>query len=106
MKFLQQFMVWVLCSALFVSTSASAAGTPASSAQGQAAQDANLTPKELDNLVAPIALYPDALVAQILAAATYPDQITAANDWLKANSNLKDQALMEAADKQGWDPGV
>lgn len=106
MKFLKQLMVWVLCSAVFVSTSASAAGLPASASQGQAAQDANLTPKELDNLVAPIALYPDTLVAQILAAATYPDQITAANDWLKANSNLKDQALMTAADKQDWDPGV
>ncbi len=106
MKFVKQFMVWVLCSALLITTSASAAGTPASTSQGQAAQDANLTPRELDNLVAPIALYPDALMAQILAAATYPDQITAANDWLKANSNLKDQALMEAADKQDWDPGV
>jgi len=106
MKLLKQFMVWVLCSALFMSTTAGAAGAPASSSQGQAAQDANLTPKELDNLVAPIALYPDALVAQILAAATYPDQITAANDWLKSNSNLKDQALMQAADKQSWDPSV
>jgi hypothetical protein len=81
-------------------------GAQGSASQGQAAQDTNLTPKELDNLVAPIALYPDALVAQILGAATYPDQITAANDWLKTNSNLKDQALMEAADKQDWDPSV
>jgi hypothetical protein len=73
---------------------------------GTVGADADLTPKELDNLVAPIALYPDALVAQILAAATYPDQITAANDWLRANSSLKDQALMQAADKQHWDPSV
>jgi hypothetical protein len=99
-------MVWMLCSALFISTSASAAGTAGSSSQGQAAQDASLTPKELDNLVAPIALYPDALVAQILAATTYPDQITAANDWLKSNSGLKDQTLMQAADQQPWDPSV
>jgi hypothetical protein len=106
MKFLRQIVAWVLCYALLISTSASAAGTPASSAQGQAAQDANLTPKELDDLVAPIALYPDALVAQVLAAATYPDQIITANDWLKANSNLKDQALTQAVDKQPWDPGV
>lgn len=77
MKFLKQSTVWVLCSALFISTSASAAGTPDSPSLGQTAQDANLTPKELDNLVAPIALYPDALVAQILAAATYPDEIVA-----------------------------
>jgi Protein of unknown function (DUF3300) len=97
MKFPNRTVALVLCYALVVSTSASAAG-PQEAAQGQAAQDANLTPAELDNLVAPIALYPDPLVAQILGAATYPDQITAASDWLKANSALKDQALMEAAD--------
>ena len=106
MKLLRQSMAWVLSWALLVSTAASAASPQTSSAQGQSTQDADLTPKELDNLVAPIALYPDALVAQILAAATYPDQITAANDWLMANSSLKDQALMEAADKQDWDPSV
>ena len=82
MTFLRQPMGWMLCFTLFISTSAGAAGTPRSPSQGQAAQDAKLTPKELDNLVAPIALYPDALVVQILAATTYPDQITAANDWL------------------------
>jgi len=103
-KFLNQSAAWILCCALLISTSPSAAGQQNSS--GQAAQGANLTPKELDNLVAPIALYPDALVAQILGAATYPDQVTAANDWLKANSNLKDQALMQAADTQIWDPSV
>src|SRR4051812_19296724 len=103
MKFLKQSFSWVLCFALLLSTTASVA---APQAQGQAAQDANLTATELDNLVAPIALYQDALVAQILAGATYPDQITAANDWLKKNSSLKDEKLMEAVDKQNWDPGV
>ena len=97
MKLLKQSLAWALCTALFLSTTASATGAPT---------DADLTPKELDNLVAPIALYPDSLVAQILAAATHPDQITAANDWLIANSKLKDQALMEAVDKQAWDPGI
>ena len=105
MKCLNRTVALVMCYVLLISTSASAAG-PQEPAQGQAAQDANLTPAELDNLVAPIALYPDPLVAQILGAATYPDQITAASDWLKANSALKDQALMEAADKQDWDPSV
>jgi hypothetical protein len=106
MKFLQQSMVCVLSSTLLLSTTAGAAGQQAPPSKGEAAQDANLTPQELDNLVAPIALYPDSLVAQILGAATYPDQITAANGWLKTNSKLKDQALMEAADKQTWDPSV
>jgi Protein of unknown function (DUF3300) len=106
MKLFKQSTAWFLCWALLVSTAASAAAPQSSATQGQAAQDADLTPTELDNLVAPIALYPDALVAQILAAATYPDQITAASDWLTKNSGLKDQALMEAADKQDWDPSV
>jgi len=106
MKFLNQSMAWILCCALLISTCASAAGPQSSSPQPPAGSDANLTAAELDNLVAPIALYPDALVAQVLAAATYPDQVTAANDWLKANPSLKDQALMEAVDKQSWDPSV
>ncbi|MGC1449884.1 MAG: DUF2950 family protein [Candidatus Sulfotelmatobacter sp.] len=94
MKLVRQSMAWVLSWALLVSTAASAASPQTSSAQGQSTQDADLTPKELDNLVAPIALYPDALVAQILAAATYPDQITAANDWLMANALA---AVLEAS---------
>jgi len=103
MKLLKQSFSGVLCFVLLLSTTA---GVAAPQAGGQAAQDANLTATELDNLVAPIALYPDALLAQILAGATYPDQITAANDWLKKNPNLKDDQLMAAVDKQSWDPGV
>ncbi|HEY2647369.1 MAG TPA: DUF3300 domain-containing protein, partial [Candidatus Acidoferrales bacterium] len=53
-----------------------------------------------------IALYPDALVAQVLGAATYPDEVTAADSWLKQNSGLQGQGLMSAADKQQWDPAV
>jgi hypothetical protein len=57
-------------------------------------------------LVAPIALYPDALVAQILAASTFPDQVAIANYWLEQNKSLTGSALMQAADKQTWDPSV
>jgi hypothetical protein len=67
---------------------------------------APLTPEELDGLVAPIALYPDALVAQILGAATFPDQVAEADGWQKQNSNLTGQALMKVVDKQQWDPAV
>ena len=56
--------------------------------------------------MAPIALYPDALVAQILGAATYPDQVSAANAWLHQNSGLKGDALLKAVDPQPWDPSV
>jgi Protein of unknown function (DUF3300) len=61
---------------------------------------------ELDQLVAPIALYPDKLVGQILAASTYPPQIVAANRWVQQNSALKGDALAKAVDTQSWDPSV
>jgi hypothetical protein len=61
---------------------------------------------DLQQLVAPIALYPDALVAQVLGAATFPDQIQAADAWLQQNKSLTGNALMQAADKQPWDPSV
>src|SRR5580704_10005536 len=77
------------------------AGSPQNSGQG-----APLSADELQQLVAPIALYPDALVAQILGAATFPDQITQANDWLQQNKSLTGSALMQAVDKQPWDPSV
>lgn len=67
---------------------------------------APLAPEELDNLVAPIALYPDALVAQVLGAATFPDQVTDADGWLKQNSRLTGEPLMRAVDKESWDPAV
>ena len=69
-------------------------------------QGAPLTEQELDALVAPIALYPDALVAQILSASTFPDQIAAANYWMGQNKSLTGTALMQAVDKQSWDPSV
>jgi hypothetical protein len=64
------------------------------------------SPAEMQQLVAPIALYPDALVAQILAAATYPTQVVEADRWVQQNANLKGSALSSAVDKQSWDPSV
>lgn len=69
-------------------------------------QGAPLTAQELQGLVAPIALYPDALLAQILGAATYPDQVAAAESWLQQNSYLTGNALMQAVNSQWWDPSV
>src|SRR5258708_2882400 len=69
-------------------------------------QAAQQTPAQLQQLVAPIALYPDALVAQILAAATYPDQIVEADRWLQQHTDLKGQQLSQEVDKQPWDPSV
>ena len=64
------------------------------------------SPQELQQLVAPIALYPDALVAQVLAASTYPTEIVEADRWLQNNSELKGQKLADEVDKQSWDPSV
>lgn len=69
-------------------------------------ESAQLTPEQLQKLVAPIALYPDALVAQILAASAYPTQIVEAQRFLQENPNLKGKELGDAVDKQDWDPSV
>ena len=65
-----------------------------------------MTAAELQGLVAPIALYPDALVAQILSAATFPDQVAIADNWLQTNKSLTGSALAQAVDKQTWAPSV
>src|SRR6202161_1548549 len=64
------------------------------------------TPDQLQRLVAPIALYPDSLVAQVLAASTFPEQVVEADRWVQAHPDLKGQALGEAVDQQPWDPSV
>ena len=67
---------------------------------------ATLPPQQLDNLLAPIALYPDPLLGQVLVASTYPLELVEAQQWLQANSNLHGQQVMEAAHQQNWDPSV
>ncbi len=61
---------------------------------------------QLDNLVAPIALYPDPLLGQVLAASTYTLEIVEAQQWLQQNRSLQGQALIEAAKQQNWDPSI
>jgi hypothetical protein len=75
------------------------------SSQGQPPA-AQLTPQQLRELVAPIALYPDALVAQVLAACAYPTQIVEAERFLQQNPGLKGSELGAAVDQQDWDPSV
>jgi hypothetical protein len=64
------------------------------------------TSEQLQQLVAPIALYPDSLVAQILAASTFPEQVVEADRWVQAHPDLKGDALAKAVDQQPWDPSV
>ena len=80
-------------------------GAPAGPIQPEAAP-APQTPEELDQLVAPIALYPDALVAQVLAASVHPAEIVEADRYIEANPNLKGQALAQQVDQMPWDPSV
>jgi hypothetical protein len=60
----------------------------------------------LDALVAPVALYPDALLSEVLVAATYPLEVAEAPQWLQQNRNLQGQQLMAAARQQNWDPSI
>src|SRR5262249_52266126 len=69
-------------------------------------QQQPLTQQQLQQLVAPIALYPDALLAQVLTASTYPLEITLAARWSEKNPNLKGAALEDAMQKQPWDSSV
>ncbi len=64
------------------------------------------TPPQLDDLVAPIALYPDPLLGEVLAASTYPMEIAEAEQWLRDHPNWKPSKRMDQAKKQNWDPSV
>ena len=110
-----QCCIAILCSALLVPgeglSAAQAQPQVAPQAQEQAGasgqqEAAKLPPDQLDSLVAPVALYPDPLLAQVLAASTYPLEIMQLQQWLGKNKGLKDKALVDAVSKQPWDPSV
>src|SRR6516165_5256471 len=80
---------------------------PAQSQETTATEEApTLPPDQLDSLVAPIALYSDSLLAQSLAASTYPLEVIQLQQWMEKNKNLQGQALADAVSKQPWDPSV
>jgi Protein of unknown function (DUF3300) len=91
---------------LVIATTPLEAGAQQAGPTGYSGQGVPLSAAELQQLVAPIALYPDSLVAQILAAATFPDQVAFASGWLQQNKNLAGATLMQAVDAQPWDPSV
>ncbi len=70
------------------------------------AEEALYTPDQLDSLVAPIALYPDPLLAQTLAASTYPLEIVQLQQWLAKHPDMKEKKLAEKVAKQPWDPSI
>jgi hypothetical protein len=106
-KRIGQSLVAVLC---VLSLALGDAAVYAQQAQQQAAPAEQPPPKipndQLDSLVAPIALYPDPLLSQVLVASTYPLEIVQLQQWLEKNKNLKDQALTDAVQKQDWDPSI
>ena len=79
---------------------------PAQAASAPAPPHTQQTPEQLQQLVAPISLYPDSLVAQILAASTFPEQVVEADRWVQAHPDLKGDALGHTVDQQPWDPSV
>jgi len=104
---LTQSFAALLCSALLLPgdvTPLAQSQEPAADASQQDA--APLPPDQLDSLVAPIALYPDPLLAQMLAASTYPLELVQLQQWLAKNKTLKDKALVDAVEKEPWDPSV
>lgn len=94
----------VAASAAASSVDVSAASIPVAASAATASQP--MTAVQLYQLVAPIALFPDTLVAQVLAGAAHPDQITAANTWVTQHTGLKGTALQNAVDPQPWDVSV
>ena len=107
MKLSKQVLVLLLCFLLVRFTAqAESFGPTGQSNEQQPPPSVQQSPKELQQLVAPIALYPDALVAQILAASTYPTEIVEADRWTQSHSKLKGEELAKEVDRQPWDPSV
>jgi hypothetical protein len=75
-------------------------------AQAPSRQHAAMSAEQLDTLVAPVALYPDSLLSEVLVASTYPLEIVEANQWLQQNGNLSGRQLVDAARQQNWDGSI
>lgn len=112
-----RYLSWLLCAAMLPLSGcdrqkvadAMGASTPSPAAPIASASTTAYTPLTADQLyqlVSPVALFPDKLLAQVLAGAGYPDQINAADAWLAQNRGLQPAALSSAADAQPWDPSV
>src|SRR5208337_4333496 len=108
MKILQKSLALVVSCGVLLA--ASDAGVAYANQTGQTATQPASTAKqsaeELQQLAAPIALYPDALVSQILAGATYPTEIVEADRWMQEHPNFKGKELAKEVDKQSWDPSI
>src|SRR5215467_11532023 len=100
------FLALVFVIATAVGAAAQQPAASPSPSPSPSSTDELLKPEQLEALVAPIALYPDALLANMLAAATYPLEVVEADRWVKENKKLKGEQLTTQAGKQGWDDSV
>lgn len=97
----------MLAAFLLLLLHAAAAGySPQSAPPADAQTGAPMPPQQLDDLVAPIALYPDPLVGEVLAASSYPVEIAEAEQWVRDHPHGKPAKLMDRAKKENWDPSV
>jgi hypothetical protein len=105
--FIKKYLAFILSGSLLMATASAgfADQTTQSTAQSQI-QLVKQTPEQLQQLVAPIALYPDELVAEVLAASTYPTQVVVADRWLQDNKDLQGKKLADEVNKQSWDSSV
>ena len=102
-----RILLMAACATAMVAGNASAIAVGRQAAEPQASTEGAVVPADqLDSLVAPIALYPDPLLAQVLAASTYPLELLQMSQWLARNTGLKDKALADAVARQSWDPSI
>ena len=94
-----------VCAALFV-LQTTAAPYPPQNAPAATQPGPQISPQQLDDLVAPIALYPDPLIGEVLAASTYPMEVAEAEQWVRDHTHWKPSKLMDEAKKQPWDPSI
>jgi hypothetical protein len=106
MKRLSKFIAGVLVCSVLVPAPPGYAAQESDASAPMPLHAAQQTREQLQQLVAPIALYPDALVAQILAAATYPDEVVEADRWMQQHDGLQGEQLASQADRESWDPSV
>lgn len=102
-------MSWKNCSGAVIITTLlvfHAAAAPQNPPPATPEPGAALSPQQLDDLVSPIALYPDPLLGEVLAASTYPLEIAEAEQWVRDHPKWKPSKMMDEAKKQHWDPSV
>lgn len=95
-----------VCALLVLLPSTVVAQNPSLPAQAASSADQVLKPEQLDALVAPIALYPDSLLAEVLMASTYPLEVVQAERWVGEHKNLEGEQLKKQVEKEGWDASV